>query len=96
MQEFAKAMENELEEWQNKISVVRQGCYQCNYFTDTELLWLRRALVSAKRRARIDPAIMSLLRAISCVITETDVKKALSSLVEFDGTQTTQTGMKGN
>ena len=94
MQELAKTMENELEEWQNKISIVRQRCYECNYFTDAELLWLRRELARAKGCSRINPAIMFLLKAVSCEITETDVNKALLSLVEFDGTQTTQTGKK--
>jgi hypothetical protein len=92
MQEFVKRMENELEEWQNTMSVVRQRCYECNYFTDAELLWLRRELVRAKGCAGINPTILSLLRAISCEITETDVNRALLSAVEFEGIQTTQTG----
>ena len=77
LQESAKKMEKELEEWKKEVRNACNEFYELNYYTTRQLLVLRselgklKALVPAPyQRAKV----MALLQSISCDITSNDVE----------------------
>ena len=71
LQEIAKTMNGELEEWKQTVEDARNKFYELNYFTMVQLLDLRRELGKLKdtpsfhKSPKIEPSVLSLLHSVS-------------------------------
>ena len=82
LQERAKIMEQELFTWQKEVDAAREKYYELNYYTTTQLLFLREELgkmnnlVSA---SQFPPNVLPLLQSISHQVTKSKVHQAVLS-----------------
>ena len=82
LQEIAKIMNGELEEWKQTVEDARNRFYELNYFTMVQLLDLRRELGKLKdtpsfhdESPKIEPSVLSLLHSVSPQVDNTSVMR---------------------
>ena len=86
LQQQAKDMEEELQEWEDQVRQTREQYYELNYYTTLQLLTLRKELgrlkTSGQSRAhtQINPHVLALLESISTEITSPDVCEVVKSV----------------
>ena len=93
LQNQAKRMEAELDEWNKTVTSARNRFYELNYYTTRQLLILRSELGKIKSlglesRKQYLGQVMTLLESLSCEITPTDLKKVVSFEHDVDERET--------
>ena len=93
LQKRAKRMEDELDEWNQTVTLARNKFYELNYYTTRQLLILRSELGKIKSlglesRQQYLGQVMTLLESLSCEITPTDLKKVVSFEQDVDERET--------
>ena len=88
LQKQAKRMEDDLDEWNQTVTLARNKFYELNYYTTRQLLILRSELGKIKSlglesRQQYFGQVMTLLESLSCEITPTDLKRVVN-LVSFE------------
>ena len=83
LQKQAKRMEDELDEWNQTVTLARNKFYELNYFTTRQLLILRSELGKIKSlglesRQQYLGQVMTLLESLSCEITPATLKNLVS------------------
>ena len=76
-------MEQELSLWRKTVGSKREEFYELNYYTTSQLLTLRKKLISVMKtsKATISPDVLALLHSISDNVTAADVSTAVRGVV---------------
>ena len=83
LQEQAKEMENELQQWKELVTRRREEFYELNYFNTVQLLTLRRELGQVTTDSRIlSPDVLALLHSISTQVTPKAICSAVCQVTE--------------
>ena len=83
LQEQAKEMENELQQWKELVTRRREEFYELNYFNTVQLLTLRRELGQVTTDSRIlSPDVLALLHSISTQVTPKIIRNAVCQVTE--------------
>ena len=84
LQNQAKEMEKELEEWNREVALARKMFYELNYYTTRQLLVLRSGLKMSEPSANPHQwrQVKALLESISCEITQTNLVNVVHDIAK--------------
>ena len=82
LQQEARQLEADLEQWKHEIQEQRERFYELNYYSTKQLLLLREelGLLGDSGENEVKPEAMALLQSISRNITDTEVKTCMLSV----------------
>lgn len=78
LKELAKQMEMDLQSWKKELMSMRDTYYELNYYTNAQLLVIRKEMANEKYSS----SLLLLLQSISTKITEHHLKMAVRSCLE--------------
>ena len=81
LQNQAKKMEVELDNWKDSVHNARQEFYELNYYTTVQLLTLRRELSMERTQSDVAPNVLFLLQSISSEVTSVNIQEVVTNVV---------------